>query len=60
MTTDVTAVNMDDIEAGLGHLSSLASELHDQSIESGDHDVATRAEQIAYLAWMLSRLGKLV
>ncbi|MBU2897664.1 hypothetical protein [Vibrio hepatarius] len=51
-------VNLDDIELGLGHLSTMASELHDQSTECGYHDIAARAERIAYLAWVLSKLSK--
>ncbi len=54
------AVEYEDIESGLGHLSSLASELHDHAIINSDQELAAKAERIAYLSWLLCRLGKLV
>lgn len=53
-------VEYDDIEAGLGHLSSLASELHDHAVRNSDHELAVMAERIAYLSWLLCRVGKFV
>ncbi len=48
----------EDIEAGLGHLSSLASELHDYAVGNSDQEVASKAERIAFLSWLLCRVGK--
>ncbi|AUB89565.1 MULTISPECIES: hypothetical protein [Vibrio] len=45
----------DDIDLGLVHVSSLASELHDELIEFGREDLAAKAERLAYFSWFLSR-----
>lgn len=48
---------MDDIEAGLNHLSSMASELNNELLKNvGNSALSEKAERIAYVSWMMTRL----
>lgn len=50
-------VSLDDIEAGLNHLSSMASELSsDLEKNAGNNALSEKAERIAYVSWMMTRL----
>ncbi len=54
-------IKHDDIEMGLGHLSSLASELYEKAQCCNEHtEIASAAERVAYLAWLLARVSKTV
>jgi len=50
-------VSLDDIEAGLNHLSSMASELNNELLNNvGNSALSEKAERIAYVSWMMNRL----
>lgn len=50
-------VSLDDIELGLNHLSSMASELSGELVKNaGDSVLSEKAERIAYMSWMMTRL----
>ncbi|MBF4296093.1 hypothetical protein EAY24_22805, partial [Vibrio anguillarum] len=47
---------LDDIEEGLNHVSDIASDLHDELVGLGLDDIAKRAERLAYVSWIITKL----
>jgi hypothetical protein len=53
---EAVRIDTDDIETGLEHLSTLASELHDELQINQLPEFATKLERMAFALWVLKNL----
>ncbi|EKO3598898.1 hypothetical protein P0F15_000479 [Vibrio metschnikovii] len=49
-------IELDDIEDGLKHVSDMASELYAELVGLGLNEAAKKAERLAYMSWMITKL----
>ncbi len=49
-------IELDDIEDGLKHVSDMASEIYTELSERGITDIAKKAERLAYMSWMITKM----